>query len=73
MPCHQNPLKSGYVVQKPGTQTQQHGAFIGPAVSNAMRDAGTVIFVASYLIYENPALFVTALADYMSGIEETVR
>ncbi|VAW04535.1 hypothetical protein MNBD_ALPHA07-199, partial [hydrothermal vent metagenome] len=54
-------IKPAAITQKLVTQTQQLGVFIGPAIANAVRDAVMVIFVAGYLMYKNPALFVTAL------------
>jgi ATP-binding cassette subfamily B protein/subfamily B ATP-binding cassette protein MsbA len=54
-------IKSAEITQKLVTQTQQIGVFIGTSLTNAVRDAVTVMFVAGYLIYKNPALFLTAL------------
>ena len=54
-------IKPAKITQKLVTQTQQIGVFIGTSLANAVRDAVMVMFVAGYLIYKNPALFVTAL------------
>jgi len=54
-------IKPAEITQKLVTQTQQLGVFIGTSLANAVRDTVMVIFVAGYLIYKNPALFLTAL------------
>ncbi len=53
--------KSGEIIQRLVTQTQQLGVFVGQATANAVRDAVTVIIVSAYLIYKNPILFGTAV------------
>lgn len=53
--------KSGEIIQKLVTQTQQIGAFVGLGVAGALRDAVTVVVVSGYLIWKNPILFVSAI------------
>ncbi len=53
--------KSGEIIQKLVTQTQQIGVFVGFGVANAIRDAVTVIVVSGYLIWKNPILFASAV------------
>ena len=53
--------KSGEIIQKVVTQTQQLGVFVALSVANAVRDAITVVIVAAYLIWKNPILFVSAI------------
>ncbi|WP_338550042.1 ABC transporter ATP-binding protein [Roseovarius phycicola] len=53
--------KSGEIIQKLVTQTQQIGVFVGLGVANAIRDAVTVIVVSGYLIWKNPILFASAV------------
>ncbi|WP_317056032.1 ABC transporter ATP-binding protein [Roseovarius rhodophyticola] len=53
--------KSGEIIQKLVTQTQQIGVFVGLGVANAIRDAVTVIVVSGYLIWKNPLLFASAV------------
>ncbi|MEL7258082.1 MAG: ABC transporter ATP-binding protein [Pseudomonadota bacterium] len=53
--------KSGEIIQKLVTQTQQIGIFVGLGVANAIRDAVTVIVVSGYLIWKNPILFTSAV------------
>ena len=53
--------KSGEIIQKLVTQTQNLGLFVGFGVANAARDAVTVIVVSGYLIWKNPILFTAAL------------
>ena len=53
--------KSGEIIQRLVTQTQQLGMFVGMATANAVRDAVTVVIVSGYLIWKNPILFATAV------------
>jgi len=53
--------KSGEIIQRLVTQTQQLGVFVGQATASAARDAVTVLIVSGYLIYKNPILFGTAV------------
>ncbi|MEO1137958.1 MAG: ABC transporter ATP-binding protein [Pseudomonadota bacterium] len=53
--------KSGEIIQKLVTQTQQIGVFVGLGAANALRDAVTVIVVSGYLIWKNPILFASAV------------
>ncbi len=53
--------KSGEIILKVVTQTQLLGVFVALSVANAFRDAITVVIVASYLIWKNPILFISAL------------
>ncbi len=53
--------KSGEILQKVVTQTQALGVFVSLSVSNAVRDAITVVIVAGYLIWKNPILFLSAV------------
>jgi ABC-type multidrug transport system fused ATPase/permease subunit len=53
--------KSGEIIQRLVTQTQQLGMFVGMASANALRDAVTVVIVSGYLIWKNPILFATAV------------
>lgn len=53
--------KSGEIIQRLVTQTQQLGQFIGLSTANAVRDAVTVVIVSTYLIYKNPVLFTAAI------------
>ncbi len=53
--------KSGEILQKVVTQTQALGLFVSLSVSNAVRDAITVVIVAGYLIWKNPLLFLSAV------------
>ncbi len=92
--------KAGEIIQRLVGQTQALGIFVGNGVTNAVRDAVTVVIVSGYLIWKNPILFTTAIvvlpfiiwlmnyvsdrvkltqgeaetamANYMSGIEETI-
>ena len=53
--------RSGEIIHKLVTQTQQLGVFFGLATANAVRDAVTVIIVSGYLIWKNPLLFAAAV------------
>lgn len=53
--------KSGEILQKLVTQTQQIGVFVGLGVAGALRDSVTVVVVSGYLIWKNPILFVSAI------------
>ncbi|RBI75997.1 ABC transporter ATP-binding protein [Roseovarius sp. TE539] len=53
--------KSGEIIQKFVTQTQQLGVFVGQATAAAVRDAVTVFIVSGYLIYKNAILFGAAV------------
>src|SRR6056297_3730342 len=53
--------KSGEIIQRLVTQTQQLGMFVGMATANAVRDLVTVVIVSGYLIWKNPILFGTAV------------
>lgn len=53
--------KSGEIILKVVTQTQQLGIFVALSVANAVRDAITVVIVAAYLIWKNPILFTSAV------------
>lgn len=53
--------KSGEIIQRLVTQTQQLGLFFGNATANAVRDAVTVVIVSGYLVYKNPILFTAAI------------
>ncbi len=53
--------KSGEIIQRLVTQTQQLGVFVGQGIANAVRDAVTVVIVSGYLIYKNPILFTAAV------------
>ncbi|MDR9393849.1 ABC transporter ATP-binding protein [Roseovarius sp. SYSU LYC5161] len=53
--------RSGEIIQRLVTQTQQLGVFVGLATANAVRDAVTVVIVSGYLIWKNPILFTTAV------------
>ncbi|WP_101068409.1 ABC transporter ATP-binding protein [Roseovarius salinarum] len=53
--------KSGEIIHRLVTQTQQLGIFVGLSTANAVRDAVTVVIVSGYLIYKNPILFSTAI------------
>jgi ATP-binding cassette subfamily B protein len=53
--------KSGEIIHRLVTQTQQLGVFFGLATAGAVRDAVTVVIVSGYLIWKNPILFATAV------------
>ncbi|WP_397543048.1 ABC transporter transmembrane domain-containing protein [Roseovarius salis] len=53
--------KSGDIIHRLVTQTQQLGVFFGLATAGAVRDAVTVVIVSGYLIWKNPVLFTAAL------------
>jgi len=53
--------KSGEIIHKLVTQTQQLGAFFGLSTANAVRDTVTVLIVSGYLIWKNPLLFTAAV------------
>ena len=53
--------KSGEIIQKMVTQTQQIGVFVGLGAAGALRDAVTVVVVSGYLIWKNPILFASAI------------
>lgn len=53
--------KSGEILQRVVTQTQALGVFVSLSVSNAVRDAITVVIVAGYLVWKNPILFLSAV------------
>jgi ATP-binding cassette subfamily B protein/subfamily B ATP-binding cassette protein MsbA len=53
--------KSGDIIHKLVTQTQQLGIFFGLSTAGAVRDAVTVVIVSGYLIWKNPLLFTAAL------------
>ncbi|MEQ9257906.1 MAG: ABC transporter ATP-binding protein, partial [Roseovarius sp.] len=53
--------KSGEIIHRLVTQTQQLGVFVGLATAGAVRDAVTVLIVSGYLIWKNPILFATAV------------
>ena len=52
---------SGDLILRLVNQVQELSTFVGQATVKAMRDAGTVIIVSSYLIYKNIYLFSIAL------------
>lgn len=53
--------KSGEIIHRLVTQTQQLGVFFGLATAGAVRDAVTVVIVSGYLIWKNPVLFTAAV------------
>ncbi len=53
--------KSGEIIHRLVSQTQQFGMFVGLATAGAVRDAVTVVIVSGYLIWKNPVLFGTAV------------
>ena len=53
--------KSGEIIHRLVSQTQQLGLFFGLATAGAVRDAVTVVIVSGYLIWKNPILFTTAV------------
>lgn len=53
--------RSGEIIQRMVTQTQQLGVFVGQGTANALRDGITVIIVSAYLIFKNPILFTSCV------------
>lgn len=53
--------KSGVIIQRLVTQTQQIGHFVGLSTAGAVRDVVTVVIVSGYLIWKSAILFAAAI------------